>query len=36
MLAAGEGRGLDGLAALQVDSDDLREAVLTRVAREAP
>ncbi|MFF4974187.1 Clp protease N-terminal domain-containing protein [Streptomyces sp. NPDC001083] len=36
MLAAGEGRGLDVLAALQVDSDDLREAVLTRVAREAP
>ncbi|MEU9731571.1 Clp protease N-terminal domain-containing protein [Streptomyces sp. NPDC048002] len=35
MLAAGEGRGLEVLAALEVDRDGLREAVLTRVAREA-
>lgn len=35
MLAAGEGRGLEVLAALGVDPNGLREAVLTRVAREA-
>ncbi|MFV0126220.1 Clp protease N-terminal domain-containing protein [Streptomyces sp. HMX112] len=36
MLAAGEGRGLDVLAALEVDPGGLREAVLARVARDAP
>ncbi|WP_370423791.1 Clp protease N-terminal domain-containing protein [Streptomyces sp. QH1-20] len=35
MLAAGEGRGLEVLAALRVDPDGLREAVLSRVARDA-
>ncbi|WP_437113374.1 Clp protease N-terminal domain-containing protein [Streptomyces venezuelae] len=35
MLAAGEGRGPEVLAALEVDPNGLREAVLTRVAREA-
>ncbi|MEU9982179.1 hypothetical protein [Streptomyces sp. NPDC050856] len=35
MLAAGEGRGLDVLAALEVDPGGLREAVLARVAGDA-
>nr|WP_267907314.1 Clp protease N-terminal domain-containing protein [Streptomyces purpureus] len=35
MLAAGEGRGLDVLAALEVDADALREAVLARVTGDA-
>jgi hypothetical protein len=35
MLAAGEGRGLEVLAGLEVNPDGLREAVLTRVARDA-
>jgi ATP-dependent Clp protease ATP-binding subunit ClpA len=36
LLAAGEGRGLEVLAALEVNPADLREAVLARVARKAP
>nr|WP_223187170.1 Clp protease N-terminal domain-containing protein [Streptomyces sp. CBMA29] len=35
LLSAGEGRGLDVLAALGVAPVALREAVLARVAREA-
>ncbi|MFH8989525.1 Clp protease N-terminal domain-containing protein [Streptomyces sp. NPDC017940] len=35
LLAAGEGRGLDVLAALDVDAAGLREAVLARVAEDA-
>ncbi|WP_442813620.1 Clp protease N-terminal domain-containing protein [Streptomyces sp. NBC_01754] len=35
LLAAGEGRGLDVLAALGVDRAGLREAVLARLAGEA-
>jgi ATP-dependent Clp protease ATP-binding subunit ClpC len=35
LLAAGEGRGLEVLAALEADPADLREAVLARVARDA-
>ncbi|MGP8300219.1 Clp protease N-terminal domain-containing protein [Streptomyces inhibens] len=35
LLAAGEGRGLEVLAVLEVDPAGLREAVLARVAREA-
>jgi ATP-dependent Clp protease ATP-binding subunit ClpC len=35
LLAAGEGRGLEVLAALEVDPAGLREAVLVRVARDA-
>jgi len=35
LLAAGEGRGLEVLAALEVDRASLREAVLARVAPEA-
>ncbi|MFF7197073.1 hypothetical protein ACFZAM_25625 [Streptomyces sp. NPDC008079] len=34
LLAAGEGRGLEVLAALEVEPAGLRQAVLTRVARE--
>ncbi|MFF6961305.1 Clp protease N-terminal domain-containing protein [Streptomyces sp. NPDC008317] len=34
LLAAGEGRGLEVLAALAVEPAGLRQAVLTRVARE--
>nr|WP_302622482.1 Clp protease N-terminal domain-containing protein [Streptomyces griseus] len=36
LLAAGEGRGLEVLAALAVDPAGLRRAVLTKVAGEAP
>jgi len=35
LLATGEGRGLEVLAALEVDPADLREAVLARMARDA-
>ncbi|WP_229852738.1 Clp protease N-terminal domain-containing protein [Streptomyces albospinus] len=35
LLAAGQGRGLEVLAALEVDPAGLREAVLARVAGEA-
>ncbi|MGD3109945.1 Clp protease N-terminal domain-containing protein [Streptomyces sp. YGL11-2] len=34
LLTAGQGRGLEVLAALEVDPDDLRDAVLARVAGE--
>ncbi|WP_236573981.1 Clp protease N-terminal domain-containing protein [Streptomyces sp. GS7] len=34
LLTAGQGRGLEVLAALEVDLDDLRDAVLARVAGE--
>jgi ATP-dependent Clp protease ATP-binding subunit ClpA len=36
LLAAGEGRAIEVLAALEVDPTGLREAVLARVARKAP
>ncbi|WP_423835569.1 Clp protease N-terminal domain-containing protein [Streptomyces tubbatahanensis] len=35
MLSSGQGRGLEVLAACEVDAGGLREAVLARVARDA-
>lgn len=36
LLATGQGRGLEVLAALEVDPPSLRQAILTRVAGETP